>query len=71
MVFQQYSREQQTVQTCSDSKWWHILTRVLVIIGLDALHLALPGVMLRLLEAFHKSPENKVLPVNSNSDVSE
>ena len=65
MVSQIESREQLVAQTCSDSKWRHILVQVLARVCLDWFHLVLLVAMLvALYEGCHKSLENKVLPVN-------
>ena len=68
MASQVDSREQLAAQTCSDSKWRHILVQVLVRVCLDCFHLVLLVTMLvTLYKAHHKSLENKVPPVNSNN----
>ena len=68
MASQIDSGEQLAAQTCSDSKWRHILAQVLVRVCLDCFHLVLLVTMLvALYEGCHKSLENKVLPVNNNN----
>ena len=64
MASQIDSREQPAAQTCSDSKWQHILVQELETVCLDCFHLVLLVAMLALYEGCHKSLENKVLPVN-------
>ena len=59
----------QQYRTCSDSKWQHTLVQVLVRVCVDSSHLTLLAAMLMLFEDCHKPLENKVLPVNSNSDT--
>ena len=59
-------RQQLAAQKSSDSKQQHIHVQVLVIVCLDCFHSVLLSVVLRLLEAYRISLENKVLPVNSN-----
>ena len=59
-------RQQLAAQKSSDSKQRHIHVQVLVIVCRDFFHSVLLSVVLRLLEAYHISLVNKVLPINSN-----